>query len=175
MAPHMEIERTRLVFTIFGESDRLWDAVLALLDKGLEVGQLCIIALDGRRPHLDSTLNAAAGSGRRVLLASLLQTMKPCPWLGESRAVVATTSPVLAQLGDTGRSSSRSTQLSAALAALSKGVSSMSSLGATGLLVSSRDPEQQSMVTRTLLDHSSHWVTTHEYAAAPLREPCTTA
>jgi hypothetical protein len=172
MAPHSE--QTRLVFTVFDEIDRLWRAVVSLIDEGIEAGQFCVVALDRCRPVLDSSLRAAAIAGRQAELAHLLKTMKPCPWLGPSREVFATSGAVLAELcGADGAGHVR--PVPPAVAKLRESFASLSAPCATGLVVSSRSPRQQSVVTRTLLHHSSYWVTTHEFAVSPERETCTIA
>lgn len=171
MAPHTE--QTRLVFTVFEEIDRLWRAVMSLIDEGIEVGQLCIFARDRSRPVLDGSLRQTGLAGRLAELEPLLQTMKPCPWLGQSHDVIATSGVVLAELSDSvGASCFR--QPPPVIAELREAAMSLPTPSATGLVVSSRNPRQQSVVTRTLLDHSSYWVTTHEFAVAPHREACTT-
>lgn len=173
MAPRTE--RARLAFTVFDETDRLWSAILSLIDEGIDIGQLCIISNQDQKAALVVSLRGDKFAGRLAQLEPLVQSMKPCPWLAHSRSVLATSGPVLSRLNGSDCGIEHGAPLPKAIATLRESIACIPSLGVTGLIVNSRDPGQQSLATRTLLEHSLHWVTTHEFVSVSGREKCSTA
>jgi hypothetical protein len=155
-----------LVFTVFDEIDRLWRTVLSLIDKGVEADQLCIVGTTRSRSALESRLRTPDADGDEPHRHALhLQAVLPTIWLDHHRSVVATAGSVLRLLGGPDRGTGSLEGLPDAVGRLREAIAALASQGVTVLVVSSVDPGQQLSATRTLLDHSSHWVTTHEFAA----------
>ncbi len=156
-------QQTRLALTVFDQPASLFGAVLALLQEGTLLEQICLVALASTMKRIRRLAENAETEWSR--LSALTKNVVDWPGAPLGRRVVATSSPPVADLahlldgehisrshvhhpGDDGHSFSEHI-----------------AQGAIALIVGSATAAQQARSTRILLAQSAHGVKTYEFSA----------
>ena len=153
----------RLAFTIFDDREPLWRSMLTIIEAGLKIDQLCLIAPASTVTHFMPFASAAGGQFDR--LVELFKNMHEWTSPFGGQKLVTTSEPISelilsASTGPPGKQHGSSPQ---------SDILNQVRQGNIALVVASSDPKQQLMVTRTLLGVSSHRVTTFEFSVPDQR------
>jgi hypothetical protein len=165
------LDRIRLSATAFDDAQQLWGMIGALIARGIDATQLCIVATASAMVMIRRFGPARLSKGRASVggldarLADLSGDVEPCCELSSGEPVLASSGPVLdlllcgrGRMGAAGRSLIDDISL-APDRALHQ--------GAPTLVVLSHEASQQRIATQTLLRHSQHRVRTFELTPPP--------
>ena len=152
----------RLSILAFDTPARLWDAMAALLKKGVSSKQICLVAQS-------STLNALAPpDGAEEPHSGTLQAIVEAPQVvvrfNTHGEFAARCNPQT--LPQCGHSESGSTQFDWMHDELGKNLSDHAQRGAVILIVSAQGAEQHSAIATILLKHGQHRLQLHEFTWA---------
>ena len=160
----MTSEQVRIAFTIFDDPERLWGAVSALIGRGLDCAQLCLMARESTMAEACSVYLRGDRDTHRRDVAALCEEVEDWSGKGDGRIVATAGSRVVRLLraqASNGGKAPGSVTVSRHTADLENDIAP----GVVALLATSSDPKQQVITASTLLNRSLHRVTTFEFAA----------
>lgn len=158
-------EQVRLAITVFDEFERLWNAMLDLLEAGLSNEHICLLALEATAEALRRSSPAMRRPEDQQWLARLLDRMEPWTVGRNGGRIVGTDGGLMRLVKRQQPNGSGNEKLPLIIGGQKVDLETIVGQGAVALLVQSSNPSQQSRVTRILLSHSTHWITTHEFPA----------
>lgn len=153
-------EHYRLALSVFAEPEDLWRIVGLLLDAGVSIERVCLVASADAMARLTPTLPMVDGQFDQM--TALHRRLKDWPGSPDGEQVVTTSAPLLqvvlnAQARGAG-AANRAVTTSSSKPDLLRQIRG----GLVALIVRSPDASQQLLATQTLLQNAKHRVSTFE-------------
>lgn len=161
-------DQCRLAITTFDEAAVLWRTVSALLQAGLQIDQLCLVALESTMASIEPIERTFDGRVEQV--AALCRQVSDWRGFFDSQSVVATSGQLRSVLQSQRSDGQLANQIGGTSAHLSDFVDQIKN-GSIALAVRSSDAQQHISVTRTLLAKSTHKVTTFSFMLSSREVP----